>query len=157
MKLIKGKINIVYLWLTGQFCKKFNLRLQYRQKKVALITKNCPVNHDFAQISGHFWALFGAKKVNRRQRGTSTDSPKFIVGSEVTSTDSPKLIVDEMNEMKWWMITFWVFYFYETFICYRWYFILNCYIGKKVQKKFLMGFKICEVEGLEFFFQNHNR
>ena len=65
MKLIQGK-NIVYLWLTGQFCKKIKLCLQYRQKKVALITKNCPVNHDFAQISGQFWAVFGAKNVNRR-------------------------------------------------------------------------------------------
>ena len=32
-------------------------------------------------------------KVNRRQRGTRYESPKLIVGSEVTSTDSPKLIV----------------------------------------------------------------
>ena len=29
----------------------------------------------------------------RQQRGTSTESPKLIVGSEVTSTDSPKIIV----------------------------------------------------------------
>ena len=40
------------------------------------------------------------------------------------------------------MMTFWVFDFYETFICYRGSFKLNCYIGKKVQKNFLMGLKI---------------
>ena len=37
------------------------------------------------------------------------------------------------------MMTFWVLYFYETFICYRGCLNLNCYIGKKVQKNFLMG------------------
>ena len=31
----------------------------------------------------------------RRQRGTSTDSPKLIVGSEVREYDSPKSIVSE--------------------------------------------------------------
>ena len=34
------------------------------------------------------------------------------------------------------------FVLYETFICYRGCFNLNCYIGKKVQKNFLMGLKI---------------
>ena len=46
---------------------------------------------------------------------------------------------DEMNEM---MSKFWVFDFYETFIGYRGVLKLNCYIGKKVQKNFLMGLKI---------------
>ena len=40
------------------------------------------------------------------------------------------------------MSKFWVFDFYETFICYREYLRLNCYIGKKVQKIFLIGLKI---------------
>ena len=43
--------------------------------------------------------------------------------------------------MKWWS-KFWVFDFYETFICYRGVLRLNWYIGKKVQKNFLMGLKI---------------
>ena len=34
------------------------------------------------------------------------------------------------------------FDFYETFLCYRGCLNLNCYIGKKVQKNFLMGLKI---------------
>ena len=40
------------------------------------------------------------------------------------------------------VIRFWSFDFYETFICYRGCLNLNCYIGKKVQKNFLMGLKI---------------
>ena len=40
------------------------------------------------------------------------------------------------------MSKFWVFDFDETFICYRGVLNLNCYIGKKVQKNFLMGLKI---------------
>ena len=47
---------------------------------------------------------------------------------------------------------FWVFDFYETFICYRGCLNLNCYIVKKVQKKFLMGFKIWWSWGSRFFF-----
>ena len=49
---------------------------------------------------------------------------------------------DDDDEMMMMMMTFWVFDFYVTFICYREYFKLNCYISKKVQKNFLMGFKI---------------
>ena len=37
---------------------------------------------------------------------------------------------------------FWSFIFRETYIFYRGYFNLNCYIGKKVQKNFLVGLKI---------------
>ena len=40
------------------------------------------------------------------------------------------------------MIHFWVFDPDETFICYRECPNLKCYIGKKVQKNFLMGLKI---------------
>ena len=54
--------------------------------------------------------------------------------------------------MKWMMSKFWVFDFYETFICYRGYFKLNCYIGKKVQKNFLMGLKIWWSWGSGIFF-----
>ena len=59
---------------------------------------------------------------------------------------------DEM--MKWWMkwSKFWVFDFYETFICYRGVLRLNCYIGKKVQKNFLMGLKIWWSWGSGIFF-----
>ena len=39
------------------------------------------------------------------------------------------------------MIRFWSFIFPETYICYRGYFNLNCYIVKKVQKKFPYVFK----------------
>ena len=46
---------------------------------------------------------------------------------------------DDDDEM---MMTFWVFDFYETFICYRGYFKLNFYISKKMQKDFLMVLKI---------------
>ena len=56
-----------------------------------------------------------------------------------------------MSEVKSKVILFWSFDFPETFICYRGYFNLNCNIGKKVQKNFLMGLKFCEVGGLEFF------
>ena len=51
------------------------------------------------------------------------------------------VVNDEM--MKWWNESkFWVFDPDETFICYRGCLNLNCYIGKKVQKIFLMGLKI---------------
>ena len=45
------------------------------------------------------------------------------------------------------MITFWVLYFYETFVCYRGCLNLNCCMGKKVQKNVLMGIKILCVIG----------
>ena len=59
-----------------------------------------------------------------------------------------------MNEMMKWMneSQFWVFDFYETFICYRGCLNLSCYIVKKVQKNFLMGFKIWWSWGSRFFF-----
>ena len=44
---------------------------------------------------------------------------------------------DEMMMMMMMMMTFWVFDFYETFICYRNYLKLNCYTGKKCRKNFL--------------------
>ena len=47
-----------------------------------------------------------------------------------------------MMVMVMMMRKFWVFDFYETFICYVGCLNLNCYISKKVQKNFLMGFKI---------------
>ena len=56
------------------------------------------------------------------------------------------LVNDEM------MIRFWSFIFLETYICYRVYLNLNCYIGKKVQKIFLMGLKIWWSWGSGFFF-----
>ena len=46
------------------------------------------------------------------------------------------------------MMTFWVFDFSETYICYRGCSNLNCYIGKKVQKNFLMGLKMPCDEGV---------
>ena len=36
---------------------------------------------------------------------------------------------------------FWSFIFPETYICYRVYFNLSCYLGKKVQKNFSFGLK----------------
>ena len=53
--------------------------------------------------------------------------------------------------VKWWS-KFWVLYFYETFICYRRCLNLNCYIGKKVQKNFLMGLEIWWSWGSGFLF-----
>merc|ERR1711973_570596 len=44
---------------------------------------------------------------------------------------------------------FWVFDFYETFICYGGCLNLNCYISKKVQKKFSYGFKNLVKLGVE--------
>ena len=59
---------------------------------------------------------------------------------------------------KWKVMLFWSFIFPETYICYRGYFNLNFYIGKKVQKNFLMGLKIWWSWGSGiFFFQNHSR
>ena len=46
-----------------------------------------------------------------------------------------KLVFDDESK-------FWVFDPDETFICYRGCLNLNCYMGKKVQKNFLMGLKI---------------
>merc|ERR1711973_933720 len=44
---------------------------------------------------------------------------------------------------------FWVFDFYETFICYGGCLNLNCYISKKVQKKFSYGFSNLVKLGVE--------
>ena len=50
---------------------------------------------------------------------------------------------DELrDEQRDELIRFWSFIFPETYICYRGCLNLNCYIGKKVQKNFLMGLKI---------------
>ena len=59
---------------------------------------------------------------------------------------------DEM--MKWNddETKFWVFKISGTFICYRGCLNLNCYIGKKVQKNFLMGLKIWRSWGSRIFF-----
>ena len=57
----------------------------------------------------------------------------------------------EVSEVKW-VIRFGSFVLYETFICYRGCFNLNCYIGKKVQKNFLMGLKIWWSWGSRIFF-----
>ena len=46
------------------------------------------------------------------------------------------------NTLRNILIRFWSFIFPETYICYRGCLNLNCYIGKKVQKNFLMGLKI---------------
>merc|ERR1711973_1052346 len=46
------------------------------------------------------------------------------------------------------MSQIWVFDFYETFICYGGCINLNFYISKKVQKNFLMGFKIWSIFSL---------
>ena len=44
---------------------------------------------------------------------------------------------------------FWSFIFPETYICYRGYFNLNFYIGKKVLKIFPKGLNIWRSQGLE--------
>ena len=85
---------------------------------------------------------------------------QLVVGSVGTECTTPPSQL--RNEMKWWwwndddemmmMMTFWVFDFYETFICYRGVLKLNFYIGKKVQKKFLMGLKIWWSWGSVIFF-----
>ena len=65
----------------------------------------------------------------------------------------------EWNEIKWWNdemneANFGSSIFFETFICFRGGVLkLNCYIGKKVQKNFLMGLKIWWSWGSDFFFQ----
>ena len=53
---------------------------------------------------------------------------------------------------KWSQSNFWVFKISGTFICFRRCLNLNCYIGKKVQKNFLMGLKIWWSWGSRFFF-----
>ena len=58
---------------------------------------------------------------------SSVRLPQVNCGSEVSE-------VSESN--------FWVFKISGTFICYRGCLNLNCYIGKKVQKNFLMSLKI---------------
>ena len=55
------------------------------------------------------------------------------------------------------MMIFWIFDFYKTFKCYWGYFNLNFYIGKKVQKNFIMGLKFGEVEGQDFFFSKSQK
>ena len=52
------------------------------------------------------------------------------------------------------MSKFWVLYFYEIFIGYRYCFNLNFYMSKKVQKNFLFGLKFGEVGGRDHKFQN---
>ena len=66
----------------------------------------------------------------------------------------PTPLVVKVSEVKWneWVITFWVLYFFGTFICYRECLNLSCYISKKVQKNFLMGLKIWWSWGSRFFF-----
>ena len=66
----------------------------------------------------------------------------IFVGSEVRGYDSPKSIV---KWMKWKQILGLVFFW--NFICYRGCLNLNCYMGKKVQKIFLMGLKIWWIWG----------
>ena len=58
--------------------------------------------------------------------------------------------VKKVKSEKW--SNFWVFKNYGSFICYRRCLNLNCYIGKKVQKNFLMGLKIWWSWGWGFFF-----
>ena len=50
------------------------------------------------------------------------------------------------------MMTFWVSDFYETFICYRRYFNLYSYIGKKNTEHFPYGFKNLVKLGVQNFF-----
>ena len=80
------------------------------------------------------------------------ESPSLFYSSLPTSY-SPSY------EMKWWwwnnemmMMTFWVLYFFGTFICYRGCLNLKCYISKKVQKNFLIGLKIWWSWGSDFVF-----
>ena len=54
---------------------------------------------------------------------------------------SRRVIVSE-SESESEVKRFLSFDFYETFICFRGVLNLNCYIGKKVQKNFLMGLKV---------------
>ena len=70
-------------------------------------------------------------------RSLARSMPKPLkVPALARSVQKPLIVNDEM------MIRFWSFIFPETYICYRGYFHLNFYIGKKVQKIFLMGLKI---------------
>ena len=54
----------------------------------------------------------------------------------------PTQLVVKVKKVKSEVKRFLSFYLYETFICYRGCLDLNFYIGKKVQKNFLMGLKI---------------
>ena len=61
---------------------------------------------------------------------------------------------EKKSESEWvseWS-NFWVFKNSGSFICYRGCLNLNCYIGKKVQKNFLMGLKIWWSWGSRIFF-----
>ena len=50
--------------------------------------------------------------------------------------------MNEINAMKEMNEAIFHVFFFETFICLRGVFYLNCYIGKQVQKIFSMGLKI---------------
>ena len=74
----------------------------------------------------------------------------------------PTQLVVKKSEVSEWVkwvkwSNFWVFKNSGSFICYRGCLNLNCYIGKKVQKSFLMGLKNWWSWGSRFFFQNPQR
>ena len=56
------------------------------------------------------------------------------------------------NLVFFWKVIFWSCIFFLTFICFRGVLNLNWYMGKKVQKNFLMGLKIWWSWGSRFFF-----
>ena len=97
----------------------------------------------------HHW--FPTKKVTKKSTHPRMTS---LFRSSLPTSYSPGC--EKVSEVKWseWSegITFWVLYFNETFVCYRGCLNLSCYIVKKVLKNFLMGFKIFEVGGRDFFF-----
>ena len=57
------------------------------------------------------------------------------------------------NLWMWKVSHFLVFYFFQTITCYSGCLNLSCYISKKVQKKFLVGLKVCWSWGSGFFFK----
>ena len=99
-----------------------------------------------------------AKAVSEKPEGTSQ------CGYQSLSLFAADLLLPSLWKVKWvseWSESewsnFWVFKIFGTFICYRGCLNLNCYIGKKVQKNFLMGLKIWWSWGSRFFFQNPHR
>ena len=87
---------------------------------------------------------------SRRKRcvGEAEGQQLVCVQASFTLRSRPPtpLVVKWVSE---WVITFWVLYFFGTFICFRVVLNLNCYMVKKVQKNFLMGFKIWWTWGWE--------
>ena len=75
-----------------------------------------------------------------RVGGSQNGGSRRATDASLPSLSTPYQLVVSESEVK--VIRFWSFDFPKTFVCYRGYFKLNCYIGKKVQTNFLMGLKI---------------